>query len=61
MGLIEIKTGTTSTDAECGKSSSVGLIVGVAAVGVLLLAVLIVLILCWKLKRKKQRYNQCKN
>ncbi|KAA0714108.1 Mitotic spindle assembly checkpoint protein MAD2B [Triplophysa tibetana] len=28
-GLIEIKAGTTSTDAECGKSSPVGLVIGV--------------------------------
>ncbi|XP_056629114.1 tumor necrosis factor receptor superfamily member 14-like [Triplophysa dalaica] len=55
-GLTEIEAGTTSTDAECGKSYTVGLTVGVA-VGVPLMAVL-VLFICWKSKRKKLYFDQ---
>ncbi|XP_056628364.1 tumor necrosis factor receptor superfamily member 14-like isoform X1 [Triplophysa dalaica] len=53
-GLIEIKAGTTSTDAECGKSSPVGLVIGVTVV-VLLMAVFIVLLIYWIWRRK----NKC--
>ncbi|KAA0714107.1 hypothetical protein E1301_Tti022795 [Triplophysa tibetana] len=49
-GLTEIKAGTTSTDAECRKSTSVALIVGVV---LLILAIMTLCIgLYWILKRK---------
>lgn len=63
MGLTEIKAGTSSSDAECEKVTSVGLIVGVTIavlVGVVAVAVAAVKLACirkHKARRSKKRKN----
>ncbi len=60
MGLREIKAGTTSSDAECEKVTSVGLIVGVTIT--VLAAVIVTLLACIKYrKHKAQHSNKSKN
>ncbi len=44
MGLTEVKAGTTSSDAECEKVTSVGLIAGV--ITAVLIAVIVALLAC---------------
>ncbi len=55
MGLREIKAGTTSSDAECEKVTSVGLIVGVTIT--LLVAVIVTLIVCIKYRKHKAQHS----
>lgn len=50
MGLKEVKAGTTSSDAECEKVTSVGLIAGVTAV---LIAVTVALLSCFIYRKRK--------
>ncbi len=60
MGLREIKAGTTSSDAECEKVTSVGLIVGVTIS--VLAAVIVTLIVCIQYRKPKtQHSNESKN
>ncbi len=60
MGLGEIKAGTTSSDAECEKVTSVGLIVGVTIT--VLVAVIVTLLACIKYRKHKARHsNESKN
>ncbi|KAK7145934.1 hypothetical protein R3I93_013612 [Phoxinus phoxinus] len=52
-GLTEVKAGTTSSDAECEKVTSVGLIVGVTLTVTVLVAVLVALIAYIKYRKHK--------
>ncbi|XP_016350620.1 tumor necrosis factor receptor superfamily member 14 isoform X2 [Sinocyclocheilus anshuiensis] len=55
MGLTEIKAGTTSSDAECEKVTSVGLIVGVTIT--VLVAVAVTLLACITYRKHKARHS----
>ncbi|KAF4094611.1 tumor necrosis factor receptor superfamily member 14-like [Onychostoma macrolepis] len=51
MGFTEVKAGTTSSDAECEKVTSVGLIAGVTAA--VLIAVIVALLSCFIYRKRK--------
>ncbi|XP_016085870.1 tumor necrosis factor receptor superfamily member 14 isoform X1 [Sinocyclocheilus grahami] len=55
MGLTEIKAGTTSSNAECEKVTSVGLIVGVTIT--VLVAVAVTLLACIIYRKHKARHS----
>ncbi len=59
MGLTEVKAGTISSDAECEKVTSVGLIVGV--ITAVLIAVIVALACIIYRKRKARGSNERKN
>ncbi len=59
MGLTEVKAGTTSSDAECEKVTSVGLIAGV--ITAVLLAVIVALACIIYRKCKARGSNERKN